>query len=1120
MNQPGKMSRRKFCGTVLGAASVAALKPVRLFATSPIEGAENPMVPGGSTIELGASSVGFDTGTPRLSWLLEGGGRGAKQTAYRILVAKTRGELAEDTGSLWDSGKVDSSGHHLIPYNGNPLESNQRCYWKVRVWDGRDQASDWSEPAEWITGFLDPDTEWDADWIGLDDPPGTYPEGEDPFGTDAAQWITHPDPAEGDVTSCYRLRLNVDLNEAGRVMIGLSGHHLGAFSVNGTEIYSAAHSAHGGQHFGDYLDLTPWLHDGGNLLVMMGRSYANDYNPAREQGGKVIASIRIDYANGETEFIRTGEGWEATRDAVDLFDPEATPEEAWTPARELGTPGANGLPPLWYGVVRRPPVVYLRHEFELPRPIRKAVLHGSSFGLFDPHINGTRVTEDRFKPGWTEYRKRVSSVSYEVTHLLKQGSNAIGVELADGWYRGNLAIFGRERYGSKTRFSGLLHIEYEDGSTSILRTSPEWKAAYGATLEADNLYGEIHDARLEPEGWTAPGFDDGDWHAPATGREHPDTIIRAHLCKPVKPHDELTPVSIDEVAPGVHVFDMGQNFAGWVRLKVRGRAGDRVLMRFAERLWPETGRVYTENLRTLNVADTYVLKGDGEEIWEPRFTFHGFRYVQVVGLPGEPEKDTLTGIVAHSAGPIRSEFECSSELITRVHRNITWGQRSNYFDIITDCPQRDERMGWTGDYHIFSRSGSFNQDCGALYRKWFHDVLDAQYERDDRADGGIPNVVPPIPDAIDAPGNMDWSYAMPVAAGDLNEIYADVDTLEKAFPQLERYMAYVERVLENFDLDEPVPGPGMGMFGDWVTSGPPIDRPVLAWALASDAARIMRRVSENLGKTAAAGRYSDMYDRLRGQFIERWVKEDGTIANHAQTVYALAFRFGLVPEDKFELVAQRFAERLEEDDWRPRVGFLGIRHLLPAMSLMGRPDLAYKMLQQEGYPSWAFMIANGATTIWERWNGFTPPDNFATWEMNSFNHYVFGAVDEWFFRSMLGIDWAEPGFSRVRLRPEIGYGLTYARGGCPTVRGRISAGWEVEDRTVTYAVDLPANTSADLDLPVSVANALRENGVMARDAEGVRIIGRENGRLRIELGAGSYRFTWPRAFLVEAGDPR
>ncbi|MFP4192242.1 MAG: family 78 glycoside hydrolase catalytic domain [Candidatus Hydrogenedentota bacterium] len=1117
MSKQRRVNRRTFCGTALGAAAAAILRPKGLSAAAPVQASGNSMAPLNQSVELGASPVGFDTAAPRLSWRLEGGGRGARQTAYQIRVAESREDLENGERGLWDSGKVESSETHLIPYDGAPLESNQRCYWKVRVWDGEDQPTEWSEAAEWITGLLDPDTEWDAEWIGLDEHPGTYPEGDDPFGTADAHWITHEDPAGGDVTTYYRRRLEVTLNEVDRVMAGLSGHHLGAFSINSQEIYSAAHSAHGGQHFGDYLDITPWLQDGENLLVMMGRSYADDYNPDQEEGGKIICSIRIDYANGETEFIRTGDGWEATREPVDFFDPAATPEDAWSAARELGAPEENDLPPLWYGVSRRPPVVYLRHEFNLSKPIRKALVHGSAFGLFDPHINGRRVTNDRFKPGWTEYRKRVSYMSYEVTGLLQEGPNAIGVELADGWYRGNLAIFGRERYGERTRFSGLLHIEYEDGSTEVIRTSPAWKARYGATLEADNLYGEIHDARLEPEGWTEPGFDDGEWRDPDTGREQEDALVRAHLCEPVTPREEITPVTIDEVAPGVYVFDMGQNFAGWARLKIHGEAGDRVVMRFSERLWPDTGRIYTENLRTLNVADTYVLKGGGEEVWEPRFTYHGYRYVQVVGLPHEPEADTLTGIAAYSAGPIRSEFECSSELITQIHQNITWGQRSNFFDIMTDCPQRDERMGWTGDYHIFSRSGSFNQECGALYRKWFHDVLDAQYERDDRADGGIPNVVPPIPDAIDAPGNMDWSYAMPVAASDLNEIYADVATLENAFPQLERYMAYVERVLENFDRDEPEAGPGMGMFGDWVTPGPDIEHPVLAWAHAADAARIMRRISETLGKGGGVEKYGDMYDRLRRQFIERWVKEDGTIANHAQTVYALAFRFGLVPEHKSGLVAQRFAERIEEDDWRPRVGFLGIRHLLPAMSIMGRPDLAYKMLQQEDYPSWSFMIENGATTIWERWNGFMPPDEFATWEMNSFNHYVFGAVDEWFFRSALGIDWAEAGFSRFRLQPEIGHGLTYAQGGCPTVRGRVSARWKIEDGEVAYEVELPANTSAELHLPVTTADALAENDVSAEEAEGVRIVGEEAGRLRIELSAGHYHFTWPEDALVEAG---
>ncbi len=1100
--QKNNMSRRAFCGTVLGGAAAALIRPVGLTTSAHAQDAA-ALGAGTGPLELGAPAIGLDTPHPRLSWYLEGSGRGANQSAYQILVASSEANLAADDGDLWDSGKVSSRETHLIAYDGAALNSNQPCYWKLRVWDQDDNVSDWSDTAEFVLGLLDPDTEWDAEWIGLDTPPDTYPQGDDPFGTVDAQWVSHPETKDDEDTIYFRKTFSLDKNNVRRVMVGMNGHHLGAFSINSTEIYTAAQSAHGGQHYGGYLDITPWIQDGENVIVMMGRTYEANID------AKVVCGVRVDYENGETDFVRSASDWEATRDAVDLFDVDAADGNDWVAARELGVPGAEGVPPLWYEITRRPPTTYLRQEFELAKPVKRAILHGSSFGLFEPHINGARVTDDRFKPGWTEYRKRVTYLSYDVTAMLRDGRNALACELADGWYRGNVAIFGRQRYGQKTRFSAMLHVTYEDGTSEIIRTDSDWKARHGATLEADILFGEIHDARQEPAGWTAAGFDDSDWHAVDTGREQENTIIRAHLCAPVKPMEELTPVDINEVAPNVYVFDMGQNFAGWVRLKVRGQAGDRVVMRFSERLWPASGRIYTENLRTLNVSDTYVLKGDGEEVWEPRFTYHGFRYVQVIGLREAPTEDTLTGVVSYSAGPVLSMLDTSSDLINQIHKNVTWCQRANFVDIMTDCPQRDERMGWTGDYHIFSRTGTFNQMCGDLYRKWFHDVLDAQYERDDRADGGIPNVVPAIPGAIDSPGNMDWSYAMPVAASDLHEVYYDLDTLEKAFPQLERYMGYVERVLEFFDEGEVNPGPGMGMFGDWVTSGPPIDRPVLAYAHAADAARLMTGIAESLGKSAAVTKYQELYDTLRERFIERWVAEDGTVANHAQTAYALAFRFGLVPEDRFEQVAQRFTERIEEDDWRPRVGFLGIRHLLPAMTIMGRPELAYTMLLQEDYPSWNFMIRNGATTIWERWDGFMPPDQFQTWEMNSFNHYVFGAVDEWFFRSMLGIDYAEPGFTRLRLRPQINGMLHHARGGFQTIRGRVNAGWEIDGDTVSYDFDIPANLSADVYLPVADLDAIQENGEALAEGDGVRVVGVEDGWAHIEVASGSYHFAWP-----------
>ena len=736
------------------------------------------------------------------------------------------------------------------------------------------------------------------------------------------------------------------------------------------------------------------------------------------------------------------------------------------------------------------PAPYLRKEFTVATGVKRAIVYATAQGVYELSLNGQRVSNDVFMPGWTDYKQRIYYTAYDVTDLLKEGPNAIGAILGDGWFRGNISCIGQNKYGNKLRLKAQLHIDYQNGQSEILATDSDWKASYGPILESDMQAGEVYDARLEMPGWSQAGFDQSSWSPIVTGASL-KPLLQAYPGVPVRAVKELPAVKVSEPTPGTYVFDLGQNFSGWARLKVNGQAGDEVTMIFAEML-KDDGSAYTINLRSARAVDTYVLKGGGEEVWEPRFTFHGFRYVQVTGLKEKPTADTITGIVLYSDSPESSSFECSNPMVNKIQENIVWGQRSNYLEVPTDCPQRDERLGWTGDTQVFIRTGCYNQDVSEFFTKWMVDLMDTQNRQ-----GLFGNQAP----VFHGHGAAAWACAGIICPWTIYKVYGDTRMIETHYDAMVRYMDACGK--------DGLGGRKVHTWGDWLAPGgrPPTE--FISAAYHAYTTSLMAEMAVALGKIDDATKYNKQFQDIRAHFQKTFVKADGKIGRELQTAYCMALSFDLLTAAQRKQAEAHLIERIKADNYHLTSGFLGIPILLPTLTDMGRSDIAYRMIQNTTYPSWGYSIEQGATTIWERWNSYSKDRGFGDVKMNSFNHYSLGACGEWMFRSMLGIETDGAGFKKITMKPELGEGITWAKGHYDSIQGRIGSDWKIENKTFHWNITVPANTTATVYVPTKDAAAVTESGKPANKADGLKFLRMEKDRAVYQVSAGSYGFVSP-----------
>ncbi|QDK81995.1 Bacterial alpha-L-rhamnosidase [Spirosoma sp. KCTC 42546] len=781
-----------------------------------------------------------------------------------------------------------------------------------------------------------------------------------------------------------------------------------------------------------------------------------------------------------------------------------------------------------------PPAPFFRKEAKLKGPIKRARLHVTALGLYEFQINGKRIGNDYFTPGWTDYTKRVYYQTYDVTADVKAGENAFGAIISDGWYAGYLGyalLVGnpvvKNFYGTVPLLKAQLDIEYTNGEKQTIATDQSWKTNHGPIIEADILNGETYNANLEFDNWSKAGFDDSNWKTSRIFPDKADRRLDAYPGNPIQVFQALKAKSVMPKSGGKYLFDLGQNFAGIVQLKVKGNKGDTIRLRFGEVLFPN-GDIMTENLRKARATDTYILKGAKQgETWTPKFTYHGFQYVEVSGFRTAPSLDAIMGIVLTSATPETGAFETDNKLVNKLYQNIVWTQRSNYFDVPTDCPQRDERLGWTGDAQAYIQSATFNNDISAFFTKWLVDLNDAQ-----RADKSYP-IYAPAPNVRKtdtySPG---WSEAGIICPYTIYKTYGDTRVIREFWPNMVAYLKFMEDkskgqyVYKEASFEDISP---KGGFGDWLSVGKKTPPDLLATLYYGYVASMMADMAKAIGKQEESAYYEAIFSKVKQACLAHYTDATGKFKTnsaaygdgngyvdgemgfegHTQTAYANAIYMHMLKPDQYQQAGNWLVDLIKTNNNKLSTGFLGVKPLLPALSSTGHSNEAYTLLLSTEYPSWGFEVVNGANTIWERWNSYIKGKGFENNAgMNSFNHYAFGAVNEWLFGNAAGLKVGEAGYRTFTIRPEIANtGLTYVKATYHSINGPIESAWKKSGKTVTLTVKIPVNTIASVFIPTTNPATVLVNKKAIKMSPGITVKEFKDGYLQLEAGSGGYQFT-------------
>jgi alpha-L-rhamnosidase len=1022
------------------------------------------------------------------------GERGQFQSAYQIQVASSLQVLANNQGDLWDTGQVATNQASQLAYAGSALASHQACYWHVQVWDENGQPSGWSSPASWTMGILTT-AEWKAQWIGRDDGPA-WNTGSTFFN---ANWIWFP---EGNptvsapvATRWFRKTFTVPAGvSVSNVVVTMVGDNMFTLYVNGQNALSVENQNFW-QHYGQ-ADISPYLVTGTNVLAVAVTNDGTVPNPAG-----LIGSLDLTYNNGQTNSLQTDGTWLSANQLYTNWNQTNFVATGWTNALVLGT---YGIAP-WNSFANTYlAATMVRKDFTLAQLPARAVLYVTGQGLVEPHLNGAKVGNDYFIPGWTDYHMRLYCRAYDVTSLLQQGSNTLGAIMGDGWYRGNCAFDGQDYYGTKTRLFAELHLFYAGGTNQVIASDSTWQAGFGPIRTADNQFGETYDARLEQTGWDSPGFASPSWTNVTTGGEWSPTI-QAHPEEPVQTNQTFAPISITQPQPGLYVLNFGQNISGWASLQITNQpAGRRIVMRFGERLNPD-GTVFRDNLRTALAMDTYICKGGGVETWQPRFTYHGFQYVEVQGLVQPPTTNTITAISVRSNLSATGAFQCSNGLINQIYSNMLWSVRDNYFELPTDCPQRSERAGWCDGIEIMG-TGMFMMQAESLFNKWYQDIVDTKVR------------VTQSDYAVEAPAVSDdgygagWEDSVVFVPYYLYQTYGDLRPAQRFYADMVNHLNWYATNSTGFI-------PPNTRYGDWVAMDGSTPGQLISTAFYARCASMVSELAQALGKTSDAAAYGQLFTNICAAFQSNYVAADGTVGSGSQGGYALALGFNLLTPAQSVLVSNKMATAVIALGGNPSTGMVTTHLLLPALTSIGRNDLAYQMLEKTNYPSWGFEVGVGATTIFELWNGVNGDGtvNISQDQMNSFNHANFGTCAEWFYRDILGIDHLEPGFAKIIIAPQPGGGLSSAQGYYDSIQGPISNAWTYTGSRFNMSIGVPVNTTAQIWVPTTNASAITENGVPAASSPGVTFVGVSNNAAIYTVGSGNYTFSSP--FTVVAPPP-
>ena len=1038
--------------------------------------------PVGLRVDQRTNPLGTDSREPALSWRSDATAQNWRQAAYQVEVASSAELLLGGKADVWDSGRTASAESVGVPYRGQALHSGRRYFWRVRTWDAQGKEERSAETAWWETGLLQPG-DWTAQWIGHDD---------------AAEqavlarvhwlWLAGGDARHvaGQQEAEFRATVHLDSAPDAAVLHLLSGGTYTA-TVNGQETGRK-------EEWGafDREDVRGVLKAGAgaagdNEIVV--HTKARGAKAGETVAQAIAAVLELRDRKGSLRQVVSDGTWQARATNGD-----------WQPAQVVG-----GLKDLEVSVgsdrqqmVPAPDrissgVSLMRDNFTVRGAVRSARLYVTAMGAYRAFLNGKRVGETELTPGFTDFRKRVLYQTYDVTDMLHPGKNVLGAMLGAGWHGSPLLWAGIREFPGPDLLRAQLDVTMADGSHTTVVSDKTWKSTNDATDSAEIYGGETYDARQAKPGWATPSFamksgwtsvKEGSVPAEVTISAQPDLAV--HVSQTIQPVTAHALPAQEGHTPDM-LFDMGQNMVGLVTLRVHGSRGTTVRMQFAERLKPD-GSVYTENLRNADATDEYTLRGGGDEQWTPAFTFHGFRYVQVSGLPSGAGKDTLQGEVMNSLPDKPAlRFSSSSTLLNSMFELGLWGQRGNFLSVPTDCPQRDERMGWMGDAGVFWRTGSYNFDTDSFTHKFMDDVTDAQTPA-----GAFANISPNLllvgPEAVGAPGWGDAGVLVPYATW---MQYGDRGVIDRNWDAMERWMHFIETANPD-GLRQKELGPN---YADWLAPDPNTPRDLVATAYWALIAQQMERMAKATGRAEAAERYVALNARIREAFRKAYVKDDGTVAGGTQTAYVLALYTGMATKDERRAMTDHLVASIEEHGDHLTTGFLGTPFLLFVLDEEGRSDVAYKLLLSDTYPSWGYMVSKGATTWWERWNGDTGDPG-----MNSYNHYAFGSVMAWVYRRVSGIDTDAQGagFHHIVIAPHTDPKLTHARTEYDSAYGTIVTDWtRTAEGSLQLAVTVPANTTATLHLPAGPKGTA--------DMEGKPMTMSE-GKGSAEIGSGTYHF--------------
>jgi alpha-L-rhamnosidase len=1028
--------------------------------------------------------LGIDTAQPHLSWQLADPRTGARQTAYQIQVASSSEQLLAGHADVWDSGRVTSDRSVAVPYNGPALQPEHRYFWRVQAWDQNGVAYPMSAVSWWETGLMrDP---WRAQWIG-------YEERElHSIRESAAAWISNRGQDDyhqsGDTHHNFRLSFSVD-HPIQFAHLYVTGEDTAAAWVNGQHVLDAEPLPPYKQTpWKRYVerDVTSAMKQGSNLLAVdvtlfdIGEG-APGGNASRTP---MSACLYIRYQDGSDQVIVSNTNWKAELNASGAWYDPGFDDGTW-PQAIAGTSQGQFTGPLDARPWPTNPVMMLRRSFGLDKPVRSARLYATALGAYRFWIDGHPIGDQILAPGWTDYRERVPYQAYDVTADLHAGDNAIGAWLAPGWYTTPLQwIQEPYNYGNTPpALRAQLHIVYQDGSDDWIDTGSQWKAAPSPIEKAEIYDGETYDARLEQPGWATAGFSDASWH-PAQTIQPLEPAIVAQDYQPIRIEMTLHAKALTEPTPGVYVYDFGQNMAGFAHIRVQGKAGTRIRLRFAEVLNPD-GTIYTENLRTALATDYFTLAGHGEETYEPSFTFHGFRYVELTGLPARPDISAVTAKVIHTDAPFHTQLATGNAMLNQLWSNILWGQRSNFVGVPTDCPQRDERLGWTGDAEVFWRTASYNMGLAPFSRKFAADLRGTQV--------GTPmyGIYAPGTSVSNAGFGAGWSDAGVIVPWTSWLQSGDTRIVDQNWDAMSKYLGAIEQSNPSFLWEHNAGTP----FGDWLSPEGQTKAVLVQTAYWAYDVSLMRQMAHATGRTEEEQKYAALHEQIQKAFATAFVRGDGFIAGadngpspfgrifvpnrvpsgDTQTGYVLALYMRLVPDSLRAAAANRLVDKLGANGWRLGTGFLGTPYLLAVLADTGHAEVAYRLLLSTEYPSWGYLVAHGATTMWERWNGDKMRSDPS---MNSYNHYAYGAVADWIYRYAAGIDAdpADAGFQTIRLHPNFDAKLGSLQFTFDSPYGPVHSSWTIHGAAATWDLTIPPNARGELALSSDQAKQFTLNG--------------------------------------------